>query len=399
MSSHSYKGKTLDNRAVEVTVKGKTIASVLEIPNTPELPWLLPPLVDLQHNGSLGISYCLLDSADDLRTIGKHLLSHGVCRVLPTFPTYEYEEVCRGGSKFRKFVESDPALAKLFFGIFHEGVFISPDDGWRGAHGKEHVQPPNWELFKQFDDATGGLTRVINIAPEEPGGLKFIDKAIAAGKQIALGHCNPDTAAIREAVKRGATIVTHFGNGAAPLIPRFKNPFWEFLANPGLSLGLVGDGFHLPPEVVQVAIRQKGYDNCFVVSDANRSAGLPPGCYESFNGSKRILEPNGFLHLENSEILSGSSCQLDHCVEFLINEVGFTFESAWRQCSIIPANIIGIKLPELKTGEEATFVQGRFVDRKLNLECTVFNGEVYILQETNKNTEDVVLKKFDQGRK
>ena len=283
-----------------------------------------------------------------------------------------------------KFVDSDPALGKLFFGIFHEGVFISPEDGWRGAHGKEYIQPPNWELFKQFDDATGGLTRIINIAPEEPGGLEFIDKAIAAGKQIALGHCNPDSATIREAVKRGATLVTHFGNGAAPLIPRFKNPFWEFLANPGLSLGLVGDGFHLPPEVVQVAIRQKGHNNCFVVSDANRSAGLPPGIYEGLNGSKRILEPNGFLHLENSEILSGSSCQLDHCVEFLVNAVGFTFESAWQQCSTIPAHIAGIKLPELKAGEEATFIQACFDGGKLRLACTVFDGATYTPQKKNK---------------
>ena len=330
MSKHFYKGITLDGRAVEVAVKGATIASVEEIPQTADLPWLLPPLVDLQHNGSLGFSYSFLDSVDELRAIGDHLLKHGVGRVLATSTTYEYDEVCRGGRKFKDFVDSDPVLGELFFGIFHEGVFISPEDGWRGAHGREYIQPPNWELFKQFDDATDGLTRIINIAPEEPGGLEFIDQAIAAGKQIAIGHCNPDSETIREAVKRGATIVTHFGNGAAPMIPRFKNPFWEFLANSGLSLGLVGDGFHLPPEVVQVAIRQKGHDHCFVVSDANRSAGLPPGTYEGINGSRRVLEPNGFFHLENSEILSGSSCQLDRCVEFLINDVGFTFESAWR---------------------------------------------------------------------
>lgn len=377
MSSHSYKGITLGGRAVEVTVKGKTIASVQDIPQTPTLPWLLPPLVDLQHNGSLGFSYSFLDSADELRAIGHHLLKHGVCRVLATSTTFEYDEICRGGGKFKKFVDSDPALGKLFFGIFHEGVFISPHDGWRGAHGREYIKPPNWELFKQFDEATGGLTRIINIAPEEPGGLEFIDKAVSAGKQIAIGHCNPDSATIREAVKRGASIVTHFGNGAAPMIPRFKNPFWEFLANPGLTLGLVGDGFHLPPEVVQVAIQQKGHTNCFMVSDANRSAGLPPGIYEGFNGARRVLEPNGFLHLENSEILSGSSCQQDRCVEFLVNEVKFSFESAWQQCSTIPAHIAGIKLPELKAGEEATFVQTRFTEGKLNSMCTVFDGDVF----------------------
>lgn len=377
MSNHFYKGITFDGRAVEVTVKGKTIASVQEIPRTPNLPWLLPPLVDLQHNGSLGLSYNALNSIDDLRTIGHHLLSHGVCRVLATYTTYEYDALCRGGSQLKASIESDPVLAKLFFGIFHEGFFISPHDGWRGAHGKEYIQSPNWELFKKFDDATAGLTRIINIAPEEPGGLEFIDKAIAAGKQIAIGHCNPDSATIREAVKRGATIVTHFGNGAAPMIPRFKNPFWEFLANPGLSLGLIGDGFHLPPEVVQVAIRQKGHNNCFMVSDANRSAGLPPGIYEGADGARRVLEPNGFLHMENSEILSGSSCQQDRCVEFLINEVKFSFESAWQQCSTIPANIVGIKLPELKAGEEATFVQAHFSEGKLNIVNTVFDGNVY----------------------
>lgn len=380
MAEKHYEGRQLDGSAVRVQVGGGRITAASAIADRAELPWLLPPLVDLQQNGALGVHYDHLtpETADTLETAADLLLRKGVGRVYATFNTRPYDLVCLAGQTFAGRLAQSRKLASLYFGIFHEGVFISPVDGWVGAHPKEYVRAPDWDLFRRFDEAVGGRTRVINLAPEEPGGLAFIEQAVAAGKVIALGHCCPDTATIREAVRRGASRVTHFGNGAAVQLHRHQNPFWEFLNNAGLQLGLIADGFHLPPEIIQVAFRQKGRENCYVVSDSSGKAGCPPGVYGKDGSVRMVIEANGFMHVEGQQVLAGSSCQMDTCVEVLVNRVGLTFPEAWAQCSLIPARVAGVELPRPVAGAEATFVLADWRGDRLQLQKTIFLGEEYL---------------------
>ena len=166
-------------------------------------------------------------------------------------------------------------------------------------------------------------------------------------------------------------MITHFGNGAAPEIHRFANPFWGFLDDERLNAGLVGDGFHLPPEVVRTALRCKGMENCFMVSDANIYSGCAPGLYHRIGGQDCVVEENGYFHVAGEEILAGAWFQQDRCVEYLTGRCGVAFEAAWKLCSVTPAALAGIDLPDLSEGAEATFV----VYRDGKIEQTLFRGE------------------------
>jgi N-acetylglucosamine-6-phosphate deacetylase len=380
MSEKIYKGITLDGRSIELIVEGDTISAVRPIPSDSSLPWLLPSLVDLQHNGTLGVAYNNLDTdaPSQLHRMAEYLLRNGVGRCLATLTTCPYERLNKAVVAFDQALSQDKMLNTLFPGIFHEGVFISPKEGWRGGHAPAYIMPPDWEKFSRLQELSGGRILMVNIAPEEPGGIEFIAKASAAGIKVALGHCCPDSATIAAAADAGASLVTHFGNGAAPKIHRFNNPFWGFLDHPGLALGLIGDGFHLPPELVRVALRCKGNEACFMVSDANLYSGCEPGTYQRFGGLDCVIEPNGYIHVVDQEILAGAWFQNNHSVEFLINQVGLDLPEAWRLCSTTPAKLIGIKLPQLQLGDEATFVQARFKEQKLLLEKSLFRGKDHL---------------------
>lgn len=380
MSNLSYKGITLAGKAIEVSVFGTRIGTVREIPLEPGLPRLLPPLVDLQQNGALGVAFNNLgrEEPGQLRRVAELLIRNGVGRVLATFTTAPYEILENAADSLRNELDADPELNALFFGIFHEGVFISPDCGWRGGHDPAYILPPDWKRFAGLNRRSGGRVRMVNIAPEVDGALEFISCAAAEGLKVTLGHCHPDTMTIEEAVRRGASMVTHFGNGSSPEIHRFKNPFWGFLSNPGLTLGLVGDGFHLPPEVVRTVLQVKGPEGCFMVSDANIYSGCKPGLYHRFGGLDCVIEPNGFIHVAGQEILAGAWFQNNRSVEFLVNQVGLDFESAWRLCSEIPARQMNISLPSLEPGDEATFVLARFENGSLTVEQSVFFGKEYL---------------------
>jgi N-acetylglucosamine-6-phosphate deacetylase len=206
---------------------------------------------------------------------------------------------------------------------------------------------------------------------------------------VAIGHCFPDTHAVQEAVKCGASIVTHFANGVAPQIHRFKNPFWAMLENSKLKFGLICDGFHLPPELVKVALKFKGFSNCFPVSDASHWSGCPDGLYCREGYPNVVIEKNGYMHIENEDLLAGAWFQQNRCVEFLVEKVGMDFLDAWNQCSLIPAEIVGIRLPEIKKGEEASFVLANW-DKGLVIEQSVHCGKPYLKQHLTTNMSSIL---------
>ncbi len=392
MLSTYYTGRLDDGGAVRITVAQDRIVSVDSCPESDDLPWILPVLVDLQHNGSVGRRYdhWAAWQEGDIQAVATHLRQHGIGRCLVTFTTYDYDGLRASASRYNEVVSRDHDLATLFTGIFHEGCFISPHDGWRGAHAARWVRRPDYDLVAGLDRASGGRVLAVNVAPEEPGGLEFVARAIAAGKIVSLGHGAPDADTVSRAIERGARWVTHFGNGAPPLIHRHNNPFWAYLADPRLKLGLICDGFHLPRELVQTVIACKPPGGWFPVSDSSGYAGCPPGSYATAAGDGVVIESTGRIHLDNSEILCGAWFQIDRAVEFLTTDIGLPWRDAWRCCSTIPAAALGLELPVPAAGAEASFVLARWEDG-LVLEQCVHLGRPYLVPGGNVRPRDPAL--------
>jgi len=367
--SKSYIGKSLDGTVIEVTVKRNVIVSVKPA-QAPDPPLIAPPLVDLQQNGALGKSFNHLhESPDNLRTIAAHVRRHGVGRMLATFTTYPYDKQIESLTEFNRQLESDKNLGSLYFGAFFEGIYMSREYGWRGAHNPEYMRDPNWNEWSKLQDASGGRIMIFNIDPELPHATETMRQAINNNLRITMGHCGPSAESISRAADMGVDMVTHFGNGAPPEVHRHRNPFWSWLADDRFYLGLIIDGHHLPGDLIRAAFVAKGKEKIYPVSDASGYSGMPPGDYEDF-----VIEDNGYCHLKGQELLSGAWHQADRCVERLC-ELGWSLEDAWHQQSVIPARIIGIPLPEIKAGEPAEFVLARGNENGLELEQVVSMGD------------------------
>ena len=72
--------------------------------------------------------------------------------------------------------------------------------------------------------SSGGRTRpadtsAVTLAPEVPGALPLIEYLRANGIRVGIGHTAASADIIRDAIKAGATLSTHLGNGAAQMIP------------------------------------------------------------------------------------------------------------------------------------------------------------------------------------
>jgi N-acetylglucosamine-6-phosphate deacetylase len=366
-----YRGVTIAGEPVEVSVDGTKIVSVQPIPAAANLPLIAPPLVDLQQNGALGLSFNgAHEHPEVLDVVADHALRHGVGRILATVTTQALQDSIESLRVMASRLDSDARLARIYPGFHFEGNYLSREFGWRGAHAAEYMRNPEWREWQALDAAADGRIRIFNIDPSLPHAMETIRQAAAKGFVVSMAHCGPDADTIHAAVNAGARMVTHLGNGAPPTIHRHHNPFWSWLAEPRLNIGLIADGFHLPGDFLLAAIAAKGRDQAFLVSDSAHTAGLPPGRYQD-----REIEEGGLTHvLDNREILAGAWHQADRCVERMC-ELGWSLADAWRQQSVVPAAIAQLELPRIEAGEDAEFAISRWTEEGLRLEQVVFLGE------------------------
>lgn len=308
-----------------------------------DLSWIGPGLVDLQINGVAGIDFNTAPlSAEDIGRAAKLLLQRGVTSFLPTVITNSDEAISELVGVIAAACRADPLTDRCVPGIHLEGPFLSPEDGARGAHSKQYVRKPDWELFQRWQEAAEGRIRILTLSPEWDNAPAFIARCVESGVIVSIGHTSATPEQIRSAAAAGATMSTHLGNGAHLMQPRHRNYIWEQLASDALTAGIIADGFHLPEAVLKVFLRAKG-ERIFLVSDAVYLSGLEPGPYDTHIGGQVVLTKEGKLHLaSNPDILAGSAQMLVDGIAHLTRSGLTTLSEAWSLASARPAAILGL---------------------------------------------------------
>jgi len=296
-----------------------------------------PGFLDLQVNGFAGVDFNdPATTTDQVHRALAAMRAHGVTSLLPTIissPADRFEQCTRMLLHVN---------AKAILGIHMEGPYISPDDGPRGAHRREDICAASIDDFKRRQDAAGGRIRLVTLAPEVPGALPLIEYLRANGIRAAIGHTAAEPQQVRDAVRAGATLSTHLGNGCAQTIPRHPNFLWEQLAADELMASLIVDGHHLPPATVKTMIRAKTAGRVVLVTDAIAAAGQPPGEYQL--GSVKVrLDESGRVAIPGAPNLAGSALAMDRAVANTVHFAGVSLEEALAMASTQPARYLGVK--------------------------------------------------------
>jgi N-acetylglucosamine-6-phosphate deacetylase len=321
-----------------------------------EAGWVAPALFDLQINGCDGRSFNSPQlSADDVRHVVAVCRSHGIGGLCPTLVTNSAEALLHGFRTLARVCDDDSALASALPAFHLEGPYISPEDGPRGAHPLAHVRLPDWDEFLRFQEAAGGHIRLVTLAPELEGALSFIEKLVASGVVVALGHTAASGPQIREAVAAGACLSTHLGNGSHATLPRHDNYVWEQLAADGLWASLICDGEHLPPAVIKSILRVKTPARTILTCDASSLAGLPPGRYSEWGQELEVL-PGGKVVVPGTPYLAGSGVFTDACLGIAMRDGGVTLREAFDMAGARPRSLLGLEANPVAQGAPADLV-------------------------------------------
>ena len=293
-----------------------------------------PGLFDLQVNGFGGIDFNAPDlTSDRVAEALERMRSTGVTRCLPTLITSSFEQFARGARIVARI--SDAAVG----GIHMEGPYLSPEDGARGAHPREHVVAASEDDFNRRQDAAEGRIVLVTLAPEVPGAVRLIEHLVGCGVRAAIGHTAATPQQIERGIAAGATLATHLGNGCAQMLPRHPNVIWELLAADALFASLIVDGHHLPPATVKAMVRAKGAHRTILVTDAVAAAAAAAGRY-TIGGVTCESGEDGRVALPGTPYLAGSSLTMDRAVTNTVRFTGLPVEIVIPMASSIPASYL-----------------------------------------------------------
>lgn len=383
-----------DNSPIAVEIEDKLIKNITRLPELSKnsKPYFIAPgLIDIQVNGYLSVSFSF-EGADetaennelsisDCKKVTEALWKEGVTSYFPTLTTNSRELLLKN-FEILAGAKDDPSLLGSVPGFHLEGPYISPVDGYRGAHPKEHVRQPDWNEFMEFYHASGDGILLVTIAPEVPGAMEFIRECRMKGIAISLGHHNGSSEEVKAAADNGAGLSTHLGNGCASFINRHKNPIWPQLADERLMASIICDGFHLPAEVIQVFYKVKGAHNIILTSDITNFAGLPPGEYRNKKGETIIKTQDGHLKFSGQEGgLYGSATLLSEGVGHIMKVTGCSLSKAIRMVTLNPARLLNMNdRGKLEPGRRADIILFSMHDFEMKIKKTIVAGKT-VFQE------------------
>ena len=369
----------LTGKPVRIEICDGLIGNVNEIKASDERSnnlFIAPGLIDNQINGYVNVDFSGNNLfLHDLITAAKAIWKDGVTSFLPTLVTNSNENLLRNFGILDETIRNDKQLSESIPGFHLEGPYISPDEGFRGAHPPKYIRKPSFDEFMRYQEAAGGRIIQITIAPELEGAMDFISSCSKAGVIVAIGHTNASADQILQAVECGAKLSTHLGNGCANLINRHKNPLWPQLANDQLTPSIIADGHHLTPEEIRVFYKVKGSDNIILTSDVIFLAGMAPGKY-SFLESEVNLTSEGMIINTELNCLAGAFFPLKKGVENIMNFTGCSLTKAINMASGNVARIYGLNdRGTLDHGKRADIIQFERNRNEFMIRKTFLNGK------------------------
>lgn len=324
--------------------------------------YVIPGLVDIHSHGAVGCDFSD-GEPEGLYKILAYEHAHGITTYCPTSMALSGERLVQVMGSVKGFGETSEKVARIG-GVHMEGPFLDPVR--RGAHREEYLCRADVEFLRECNAASGGLLRLITVAPNVEGAFDLIH-AVTSGEiqkdriHISLGHTSADYETCSAAFAAGADHVTHLFNAMEPFRHREPGLIGAAADCTDCMVELIADGVHVHDSAVRAAFRLFA-DRVILVSDSMRAAGLGDGEYElggqqvTVSGSRAVL-PDGTI--------AGSVTNLFDCMRRAV-AAGIPREIAIAAASANPAKSIGIydQVGSLTPGK---FADVLLVDEKLQL--------------------------------
>lgn len=330
--------------------------------------YAIPGLVDIHFHGAVGYDFCTV-SSEELLKIAEYEASSGILAICPATMSYSEEILSAVTEKAVAYCENKGAS---LVGINMEGPFINSKKA--GAQNPAYIMPADMDMFLRLLKKGNGLIKLVDVAPEFPQTLDFIEK-IKEQVCVSIAHTCCDYETAREAFARGAKHVTHLYNAMPGISHREPGPIIAAL-EAGADVELITDGMHVHPAIVRMTFQMFGADKVILISDSMEATGLSDGEYE-LGGQRVTVSGRKAVLTEKPDVLAGSVTNLFDCMKNCVHTMGIPLEQAVQAATENPAKAIGV---EKDYGRIATGNYGNVIlaDEHLRIYRIIQKGEVLL---------------------
>ena len=185
---------------------------------------------------------------------------------------------------------------------------------------------------------------------------------------------------MEEAAENGYTLVTHLYSGMKGVTR--KNAFRTAgaveagLYSDKLYAEIIGDGVHLPPELLRFIYKVKGADKLCLITDAMRASGLEEGSRSvlgRLEGGLSVIVEDGVAKTEDRLSFAGSVATMGRVFKTVALATGAGIEKVSQMASGTPARAMGLKdRGKIAPGKRADLI---VMNEDFNIEKIFFGGE------------------------
>lgn len=321
--------------------------------------YLLAGFVDIHCHGGGGADF--MDGSVEAmeRAVSAHL-SHGTTTICPTTMSAKMYEIENTFSVFRSFKQTSRYAANAV-GLHLEGPFLSPK--MVGAQRPDLIIAPTDKEIRILKNNADIISR-ISCAPEVAGVMQMTKELLPLGIQFSMGHTNATYEQAEEAAEKGFTSITHLYSATSGFHKVDQKVHigvtQAAYGVDSLYAELIGDGCHVPKELLRLVTKFKGMDKVCLVTDAMRAAGT--NVSESYLGKicpeNRVIIDDGVAKLPDKSFFAGSIGTMDRAYKFAVEKAGLSLADASKLTSLTPATLLGIadKKGSIELGKDADFV-------------------------------------------
>jgi len=304
---------------------------------------VLPGLVDIHSHGAFGHDF---SDPEGLKIILKYEKSHGITSYCPTSMTLPAEELKEIFATIKTVGEMKDGAAVR--GINMEGPFL--DAKKKGAHVEGYIRKPDAGFFRELNEYSGNMVKLVTLAPNVDGAMEFIDE-VHNEVCISLGHTAADYDTAAEAMRRGAHHVTHLYNAMQPLAHREPGLIGAACDDGQCMAEMICDGIHIHPAVIRATFKMFGPERIVLISDSMMATGMENGTYQL--GGQEVTMKDCKATLKDGTI-AGSATNLYDCMRKAVS-FGVPLEEAIFAATRNPAKSIGIydEVGSLSVGKKA----------------------------------------------
>lgn len=229
-------------------------------------------IIDLHTHGISGYDSRTTD-VDHLLRIAELHGSRGTAQlVLSIYPApirvmRESMELVRQAME-RQRTSPETGQPARILGVHLEGPFLNPMKA--GALNAMAMLEPDEQQFLALCEGYEDIIKVITVAPELEGALPLIRIMAERGIRVNMGHSDATFAQATAGFHAGAKGITHLFNAMSGIHHREPGLAGFGLMNPFVYVEVIGDPFHLHPEIVRMIFALKPADRILLISDAVR---------------------------------------------------------------------------------------------------------------------------------